>query len=439
MEMACLFPFIYFLVKSWNITDDEKLIGQYVGLIGAAFCLAQFLTSAMWGALSDRIGRKPVLLFGLVGSTITAVAFGFSKSFWFALSMRAASGLMNGNVGVGKTIMGEITDESNRAQAFNLFGLMWEIGSIIAPILGGILADPAHQYPWLFGNFQLFIDYPYALPCIVGAMASAIGTVAGFFFLEETLGRKAAKVEDEEEGSGLKLKNMDNEPPFLFGMPKLCAYAIVAYGINCFANIIFEEILPLFIASPKTEGGMEFTSGQMGVMMSILGVSALVVQLIFVPSWEKKYGLPNLNIWFLGIAAVTSIITPFMSYIEGPVWLIWTCLIVTLGFNIIGWGIAFTAQIVLINDTAPPSRLGAAHGISQTLAAFTRTVGPALGGWLYTRGLTDGLPYPLDRTMPYNLCAIVAVVGIVQGFYLKKEIALFEVEEDEETKPLLDE
>lgn len=182
-------------------------------MIGAAFSLAQFLTSTLWGALSDRIGRKPVLLFGLVGSTFTAVAFGFSQTFWFALAMRAASGFLNGNVGVGKTIMGEITDESNRAQAFNLFGLMWEIGSIIAPILGGLLAEPAKQYPSLFGDFQLFIDYPYALPCMVGALVSGVGAVAGFFFLEETLGRKASKDADEEEGSGLKLKNMDNEPP----------------------------------------------------------------------------------------------------------------------------------------------------------------------------------------------------------------------------------
>src|SRR4051812_10473621 len=88
-------------------------------------------------------------------------------------------------------------------------------------------------------------------------------------------------------------------------------------------------------------------------MMSILGISALAVQLTFVPSWEKRFGLPNLNIVFLAIAAVTSLLTPFISYINGPTWLIWTCLIMTLGFNIIGWGIAFTAQIVLINDTAP--------------------------------------------------------------------------------------
>jgi len=82
----------------------------------------------------------------------------------------------------------------------------------MAPILGGLLADPATQYPSLFGDFQLFIDYPYALPCLVGSVVSGVGAIAGFLFLEETLGRKVPKVADEEEGSGLKLKNMDNEP-----------------------------------------------------------------------------------------------------------------------------------------------------------------------------------------------------------------------------------
>jgi hypothetical protein len=79
--------------------------------------------------------------------------------------------------------------------------------------------------------------------------------------------------------------------------------------------------------------------------------------------------------------------------------------------------------VVLINDTAPPDKLGISNGLSQSLAAFTRTVGPALGGWLFTVGLNTGLPWPLDKSLVYNLMVIVTLLGMWFGFVLKREMS----------------
>jgi len=274
----------------------------------------------------------------MIGSAITAVMLGFSKTLWWAIMSRALCGLMNGNIGIAKSVLAEITDETNRTGAFQLFGLMWEVGSVLGPMIGGLLADPAKQYPSLFGSWKLFVEFPFLLPCIAGAMFSLIGWVFGFYFLEETKGLKVQPKESDADGA------VEEEEAYLFGLPKLCVYSIFAYGILCLANIMFEEVLPLFVASPRELGGLGFSVGQMGMMMSILGAIALVVQLYFVEEWERKYGLLQLNIFWLFIALVSTLVTPFLTFVREPQWLMWTAVLFVFTVNLLGWGIAFTAE-----------------------------------------------------------------------------------------------
>jgi MFS family permease len=100
--------------------------------------------------------------------------------------------------------LGEITDSSNQGEAFSMFGFMFGLGSLIAPTLGGLLADPVGKYPQLFGHITLLREYPYLLPCVVSSLFSLFGLVMGILYLEETLGKRPANkrfatcvVEDE--------------------------------------------------------------------------------------------------------------------------------------------------------------------------------------------------------------------------------------------------
>ncbi|KAI9355683.1 major facilitator superfamily domain-containing protein [Zopfochytrium polystomum] len=203
MSMTILFPFVYFMVRDFGIAD-EKNIGFYVGFIASSFSLAQFLTSLFWGWVSDRVGRRPVLLLGLIGNTVSLLMFGQSHSLWWAIMSRSLCGFLNGNVGVAKSLLGEITDATNQTKAFSLFGLMWSIGMICGPILGGFLANPATTYPGLFGGCPFLRANPYFLPCLLSASISMIGFTVGFFYLEETLprlrGYTAVRTDDEIAG-----------------------------------------------------------------------------------------------------------------------------------------------------------------------------------------------------------------------------------------------
>ncbi len=93
-----IFPYIYFMVESFEITKDANQIAIYAGMVTSAFTIAEFSTGVLWGKLSDKIGRKPVLLTGLLGTGLSMLIFGFASSLPVALLARALGGLLNGYV-----------------------------------------------------------------------------------------------------------------------------------------------------------------------------------------------------------------------------------------------------------------------------------------------------------------------------------------------------
>lgn len=94
-----IFPYVYYMISSFHITNDEKQIALYAGMVTSAFAFAEFSTGVMWGRLSDKVGRKPILLTGLAGTGISMIVFGFSPNLTTALIARALGGLLNGYVG----------------------------------------------------------------------------------------------------------------------------------------------------------------------------------------------------------------------------------------------------------------------------------------------------------------------------------------------------
>ena len=96
IAFTSIFPYIYHMVLSFKITSDESQVAMYAGLVTSAFAFAEFSAGAFWGSLSDRVGRKPILLTGLAGTGISMLAFGFSTSLPMAMVARALGGVLNG-------------------------------------------------------------------------------------------------------------------------------------------------------------------------------------------------------------------------------------------------------------------------------------------------------------------------------------------------------
>lgn len=182
-----IFPYIYYMIESFHITRNDKQIALYAGLVTSAFALAECLAGPFWGRLSDRYGRKPILLCGITGTGLSMLIFGFARDLPTALVARALGGILNGNIGVLQTTVAEVvTVESHQARAYAIMPFVWCLGSIVGSAMGGALADPVHNYPNLFGRGTVFDSYPYLLTNLVCATVVGFSLTVGLLFLEET-------------------------------------------------------------------------------------------------------------------------------------------------------------------------------------------------------------------------------------------------------------
>lgn len=182
-----IFPYAYYMVESFHVAENQQKIALFVGMITSAFTFAEFSSGLFWGRLSDKIGRKPVLVMGLIGTAISMLVLGFAPNFATAIVARALGGLLNGNIGVLQTTVAELaTTKEHQPRAYSIMPFIWCLGSIIGPYLGGALARPVLSYPNLFKPGTIFDRFPFLLPNLVCIVILIIGIFIGVLFLEET-------------------------------------------------------------------------------------------------------------------------------------------------------------------------------------------------------------------------------------------------------------
>jgi Major Facilitator Superfamily len=175
------------MVEYYQVSDDPHMLYVYAGLLASSFSFAQCVASLVYGSLSDRFGRRPILLWGLLANALALLAFGFAQTYWQAMLFRILGGVLNGNMPVAKCYMGEVTHPRHHQKVFSLVGLVWSTGNVVGPALGGFLAIPADLYPNVFSQTGLFGRNPFLLPCVVMSAIQLSGFVVGFFRLKEPL------------------------------------------------------------------------------------------------------------------------------------------------------------------------------------------------------------------------------------------------------------
>ncbi|KAJ5811992.1 hypothetical protein N7474_008293 [Penicillium riverlandense] len=198
LTQTSLQAYMFYQLKSFDPSLPNSTISRQAGILQGSFTAAQFLTAVWWGRLADAewMGRKRVLLIGSMGTCISCLGFGFSRSFVSAAVFRTLGGALNSNVGVMRTMISEIIVEKKyQSRAFLLLPMCFNIGVIIGPILGGSLADPTHSFPQLFGPGSVFggkngvwwmQQWPYALPNVLSAIFIFASLSAVFLGLDET-------------------------------------------------------------------------------------------------------------------------------------------------------------------------------------------------------------------------------------------------------------
>ncbi|AJQ34267.1 CHS_3a_G0005690.mRNA.1.CDS.1 [Saccharomyces cerevisiae] len=192
IAFSSLFPYVYFMVRDFNIAPNDAQVSKYSGYLSSSFALCQVISAYHWGRFSEKHGRKITLTCGLIGTSVSLLILGFSHNFYQALVARSLMGLLNGNVGVIRTIIGEIaTERKHQALAFSTMPLLFQFGAVVGPMIGGFLVfrdGTMNEVPLWFPHFakRIIRSYPYALPNVVVCMFLMFGLTNATLFLEET-------------------------------------------------------------------------------------------------------------------------------------------------------------------------------------------------------------------------------------------------------------
>lgn len=341
-------PYLPQMASSFPEVHPSR-VGLYVGTIASSFALAQFATNFLWGWLSDRIGRKPVVLIGTLLTAACFVAFGFCRTLWQAILVQVLMGLVNGNQAVVSTCLGEITDRSNQSTAFIYLPVVYGLGNIVGPLLGGTLAStqshPSKDEP-----------YPYIRPNIVSAAILVVDLILTMIFLEESLeeakdlpplGRRVTHLfswvwqsasssrptyfkdtasrrhrssypndddtTDEDDGIGFETDASSRE-----SMPTLLPHhatnlsrkqvfirdtilLLSTFMIFQLSNISYNSLYPVFgQAAPPT--GRSLSPKEIGVSLAFAGATTIVFQLGFFGRLREKMG--NKTTYKVGLAGM---------------------------------------------------------------------------------------------------------------------------------------
>ncbi|XP_024977875.1 protein ZINC INDUCED FACILITATOR-LIKE 1-like isoform X1 [Cynara cardunculus var. scolymus] len=413
LPISSLFPFLYFMIKDFHIAEDEEDISYYAGFVGSSFMVGRALTSVFWGVVADRYGRKPVIIIGTSTVVIFNTLFGFSVNYWMAIITRFLLGFLNGLLGPIKAYACELFREEHQALGLSSISTSWGIGLIVGPALGGFLAQPAEKFPSLVSPDSLFGRFPYLLPCLCISIFALVVTI-GAIWLPETLHFHKKDELESATHDAMEKKDEENSLLSLFKNWPLMS-SIIVYCVFSLHDMAYSEIFSLWAVSPRSLGGLSYTTQEVGTVLSIAGLGLLIFQTSLYPIFEKMMG-PIMVARIAGVLSIPLLSTyPYIAMLSG------LTLALVLNFasvlkNVLSVSI-ITGTFMLQNAAVDQRQRGAANGISMTLQSICKAIGPACGGALlsWSQRRQNAAFLPGDQ-MIFFFLNVIEGIGVLLTF-----------------------
>ena len=341
------------------------------GLLMASFSIMQFVFSPILGRLSDRFGRRPVLLISLLGSAVGYVLFGIAGSLGMLFASRIIDGISGGNISTAQAVIADITGPEDRAKGMGLIGAAFGLGFILGPAIGGVLVSIA---PWM--------------PGAAAATASLIAFLLVFTRLPETLDPEARH---EARRHPLNLQSLARA----LSLP-LIGFCLVLIFLTIFAFANFETT---FAQYAKLR--FAFTTSTIAWLFAYAGLLGAVVQGGLVGRLSKRFGEGRLIVAgtllsFLALGFLPS--APSL----GP-------LLAILAVLALGQGIAHPSLSALTSKLVRPDEIGGVMGVYQSISSLARIVGPFWAEVVYGK-LGAAWPFRTGSVFMLMACAVAVVM-----------------------------
>ncbi|TFA98228.1 putative peptide/nitrate transporter [Trichoderma ghanense] len=386
-----IFPFIAQMVqRNGNLPDSD--VGFYSGLIESLFSATQMVVLYFWGHLADTVGRKPVLLWTLIGMAVATFFFTVATTIWQMILFRCLAGVFSGSGLVIRTMLSDHTTSETQAVAFSWFAFANNVGIFLGPIIGGALADPAEQFPGLFGGIRLFEDYPYILAGVALTLINIVSIVLSMLYLEETLEPEASPAAPHG-ASAAPARPHRLSTWELLKAPGV-GIVIWVYTHVMFLAFAFTAILPVYLFTPVRLGGVEFSPFRISVWMAIQGASQATWLIVAFPFLQRRIGTKGSM-----TACVAVYPLFFVGYIvmnlllridtEPAVAVFWAVALV-VAFVGPGVSMAFTAIQLALNDVSPnPHVMGTLNALAMTAASAIRSFVPGVSTAMFAIGVRN--------------------------------------------------
>ncbi len=319
----------------------------FVGMIQAVYSLMQFLFAPFWGRLSDRVGRRPVLLVSIAGSAISYLLFALARDANLLFVSRLLAGVTAANISTAQAYIADVTSPQERTRAMGMIGAAFGVGFILGPAVGGLLGA------W-GGNFAIGVG---------GAVLAGVNWVSAFFRLPESLPAESRRTSGE--WYTLPLRDL----PRVLTIPHIGALTLVLF-VAVFAVANLESTFVLLM-----KHRFSLDQRACGYLFAYLGIMGAIVQGGLVGKLSARFGDARLLLGGYLLQAPAFLLIPFVPNVS---WLLAILALVAMG-----GGVAGPSLNGLISRLAPAHRRGEVFGVTQSLSSLARVVGPLWGGWSF--------------------------------------------------------
>ena len=362
-----------------------------VGLLFASYSIMQLIFSPVLGGLSDKHGRRPVLLISIIGTGIGFLVLGFAKTIFMLFVGRILDGITGGNISTAQAYIADITTEENRAKGMGLVGAAFGVGFIFGPAIGGILSQWGVNVPFFFAAALCFANAVllyFTLPETVTANHPAKNRAAGGRSFRHVL-------------TSLK-------------QPRL-AFVLIIYFLFVVSFSIMTSSFAFY-----TMFRFGYDAQHTGYLFAYVGLIAVVIQGGLIGRLVKRFGELPLVIFGALCFAISLFAVPFVGPAAGGL----AALLVGGGVFSMGNSLATPALTSLASKSAGREQQGVVLGVTQSVASLARAVGPFLAAVLINSSIAhmgaDGLPhYMSDQSLfvTFWTGAAIMFVAFFMAFY----------------------